>query len=253
MTSRKSLISRVIKKIKPGKMYVNVDGSIIPSPDKRWCGPDFQDDHFYLKSAEREADRLITHLQCTKESRVLDVGCGQGRLPIGILRLLGDVNYHGIDIDRWSIDWCKRYISQDHPLFRFTHLDLYNERYNRKGTRIEEGFHFDVAAKSVDVINLYSVFSHVTEEDMKIYLQAFSRILDDGGKVFFTTFVETDVPDVTINPEGYRLECSGPLHVVRYDKEYLYSILEEYGYSVLKFSYETETDGQSAIYIGKNS
>jgi cyclopropane fatty-acyl-phospholipid synthase-like methyltransferase len=97
MTGNANIIRRAIRKILPRKEYVKVSGSIIPSPDRRYCGPEFKDDDFYLKSAEGEANRLINYFQCTQKSRLLDVGCGQGRLPIGILRVIAEINYAGID------------------------------------------------------------------------------------------------------------------------------------------------------------
>lgn len=248
-----NVIRKAIRKTLLRKEYVKVSGSIIPSPDRRGCGPEFRDDNFYLKSAEGEANRLMNHLQCTQKSRVLDVGCGRGRLPIGILRVMGEIDYTGIDVDRRSIDWCKRYIERNHPCFQFKHLNLYNERYNKSGVRIDEDFHFEAGPRSVDIIYLLSVFSHTTERDMRAYLKDFSRILDDRGKIFFTTFVERDVPNVSINPESYRLKCYGPLHIVRYNKDYLFSILNESGYSILSFTYGMEADGQSAIYLSKKS
>jgi len=129
--------------------------------------------------------------------------------------------------------------------------EKYNKKYNKKGIPLDTGFRFPLDDESVDIINLFSVFSHTTESDTKIYLGNFHRILKANGKVFFTTFVEDDVPDVSINPENYRLKCSGPLHIVRYGKAYLFGLLGAMGYSVMDFSYATETDGQSAIYLGR--
>ena len=107
------------------------------------------------------------------------------------------------------------------------------------------------AGNSVDIIYLFSVFSHTTEDDMKVYLKDFARILNKGCKMFFTTFVEYNVPNVSINPENYHLKCSGPLHIVRYNKDYLFYALSEYGYAILNFTHRTEADGQSAIYLCK--
>ena len=233
--------------------FVAVSGSIIPSPDRRWCGPEFKDDQWYIQSSEHEAMRLIDHFQCNLKTRVLDVGCGQGRLPIGILRKIGDLHYQGIDIDQWSINWCKRYIERDHSSFVFKHLNIYNERYNKHGEKIDNSFRLDIASKSFDIIYLFSVFSHTTEEDMEVYLKEFYRILDENGKIFFTTFVEEGVPDFSINPDGYRLDCSGPLHIVRYNKDYLLSILDDCGFSLQSFTYATEADGQSALYLKKKN
>jgi SAM-dependent methyltransferase len=156
MARNRNIFRSMVRKVLPEKEYVHVSGSTIASPDMRWCGPEFKDDDFYLKSAEGEANRLVNHFQCTQDSRVLDVGCGQGRLPIGILRVIGKTNYVGIDVDRKSVDWCKRYIERDHPSFKFEHLNLYNERYNRNGIKMGDGFRFDIESKSVVFSDIYS-------------------------------------------------------------------------------------------------
>ena len=85
---------------------------------------------------------------------------------------------------------------------------------------------------------------------MRIYLKEFLRILDKEGKIFFTTFVEPNVLEILINPDNYVLKkYSGPLHVVRYNKSYLFSIFDELGYSIEDFTHATETNGQSTIYL----
>ena len=86
---------------------------------------------------------------------------------------------------------------------------------------------------------------------MRIYLKEFDRILRDNGFIFFTTFVEENVPDITFNPENYSIKCSGPLHIVRYNKEYIFSIIEEYGFTIVNFAKSVEVDGQSGLYLGK--
>ena len=170
---------------------------------------------------------------------------GQGRLPISILRVIGEINYIGLDVHQTSIDWCKYYIERVHPSFQFKHINVYNERYNQNGRKLESDFRFELEPESVDIVYLFSVFSHTTDEDMRVYFRDFSRILANKGKIFFTTFVEEDVPNISINPENYRAACSGPLHIVRYSKSYLFSILDESGYSILDFAHGTEIGGQS--------
>jgi SAM-dependent methyltransferase len=246
-----NLLRAAVHHVAPTPDHLEVDGSVIATPDRRWCGPEFKDDRYYLASAEAEARRLVEHFGCTRDSRVLDIGCGQGRLPIGLLRVVGALDYLGIDVDEGSVDWCRRHIRQAHPSFRFQHLDLHNERYNPGGVRLDERFRFDAADASRDIVYLYSVFSHTTEQDACAYLRDFRRVLADGGGVFFTTFVETGVPDFEVNPSGYRLRCSGPLHVVRYERDYLFGIVDELGYELADFSHATEADGQSALYLRK--
>ena len=130
--------AKFVKKIFPKAKYVKYCDTTIPPPDKRCCGPEFKDARFYLKSAEAEATRLVNHFRCNNKSRILNIGFGQGRLPIGILRVIGEIDYIGIDVHSESIAWCKRYIGQKHRSFRFNYLDVYNERYNRNGSRLDK-------------------------------------------------------------------------------------------------------------------
>jgi len=248
----KKLLTSTRKVISLSKDYVVFSGSILPAPDIRWCGPEFKDNSYYLQSTESEATRLVTQFGCNKNSRILDIGCGQGRLPIGILRVIGELDYTGIDVDAKSINWCKHHIESKHPSFKFYHYNIANARYNKRGVSLRESFRFGLPDNSIDIIYLFSVFSHMTEADMRIYLSEFRRVLDSEGKVFFTTFVEEKVPNYSINPDGYVFNrCSGNLHVVRYEKNYLFTIIRENGFIVEKFTHRTEADNQSTIYLGK--
>jgi ubiquinone/menaquinone biosynthesis C-methylase UbiE len=240
-------IRGAIARAVPRRDHVRVDGSIIPAPDRRWCGTEFRDDAFYLESARREARRLRDQLQCTPQSSVLDVGCGQGRLAIGLLREVGALAYTGIDIHRPSIDWCHRHIQRHHASYRFLHLDVRNERYNPAGAALDDAFRFPLDDHTVDIVYLYSVFSHMTEQDMRVYLREFAHVLHPDGRVWLTGFIEEDVPDVSINPPDYRVTCSGPLHVVRYERQYLFGVFEAHGFTVLAYDHGTEADCQSAV------
>ena len=243
------MINDLIALIYPKREYTTVDGSIIASPDRRYCGKEFKDDNYYIKSAEKEGKKLVDNFQINQQSTLLDIGCGQGRLPIGLERILGDINYIGVDVDKFSIKWCNKYINKNFPSFKFSHLNLYNERYNNKGIKFNNDFRFDFENDYFDVIYLYSVFSHTTQEDLIIYLKEFSRIIKTDGQIFFTTFVEENAVDYMVNPEDYYLKISGPLHVVRYNKKYLFSIIENLGFVVSKFDYGNESNGQSGLYL----
>ncbi len=192
----------------------------------------------------------MERLECNKDSHVVDIGCGQGRLAIGLLREVGALNYVGFDVSKTSIDWCKKHIQRCHPSFRFFHLDVENERYNPTGKSIPNDFRFPLMDSRVDVAYLWSVFTNMRPEHMRIYLSDISRIMRMGGSVFLTAFVEKGVPAVSINPSDYvPFEYGGPLHVVRYEEEHLFSAFRERGLIVHDFQHHKGMYNQSEIYL----
>jgi SAM-dependent methyltransferase len=192
---------------------------------------------------------LIRVVGLGPESCLLDVGCGVGRLPIGILRRLGSIReYWGVDVDDKSLQWCGRFIERSHPTFRFARIDVENQRYNPSGQALTTAFRFPFPDRALDIVYLFSVFSHMNESDLRLYMNEFRRILVRSGKLFFTAFVEENVPRVSVNPPGYRREWSGPLHCVRYEQTFLASVVLEAGFTVDRLEHATEIDGQSAFY-----
>ncbi len=229
---------------------VRHQGQVLPAPHLRSAGPEFKDDAYFLNSARAEATRLVDDLGLTAESRVLEIGCGAGRLPIGLLG--SDVAVHeywGVDVREDVVRWCQRYITARNPSFHFVHVDAQNARYDPDGRAIGKDFRLPVESASFDVIYLYSVFSHMLSDDVRAYLAEFDRLLAPDGRVFFTGFVEDDVPEVSVNPEDYRMAWRGPLHCVRYERRYLEGLATRRGFRIDRVDYAIETDGQSGLFM----
>lgn len=228
--------------------YIQYKHLKLPLRKYRYCGDNIKDDRIFLESAISEVEKLIKHCGLSSKSEMLDVGSGQGRIPIGIIEKLGTIkSYQGVDIDLRSVKWCNRYIGKNNPSFQFSLLNIHNSRYNPKGKHIDNNFRFSFEDNKFDIIYLFSVFSHMLEDEVAIYLKDFKRILKPTGKVLFTTFVEEDVPDVSENPDNYKRAWEGPLHCVRYNKKFLFSLIEACGFKVENFEYGTAHDGQSYI------
>jgi len=223
---------------------------ILPAGYLRVCEKDFLDDKYFLASAQTEARRLVKHLALTVNSRLLDIGCSVGRLPIGIMdKKIKIQEYCGVDVSKKSIQWCKRYLTRNHQNFNFIYLNVRNERYNPKGTPIDRSFRFPFNDQYFDIIYLYSVFSHMTKVDIEFYLKEFKRTISKKGKMFLTVFVEEDVTNMAINPKDYRNKWKGELHCVRYNKSFFTDLLSKYRFKVDRFNYESEPDGQSSFYL----
>ncbi|MFX1503843.1 MAG: class I SAM-dependent methyltransferase [Promethearchaeota archaeon] len=230
--------------------YVKYKNTVLPAKHLRFCGSEFNNDKFFFSSALVEANRLINRFELNINSQLLDVGCGVGRLPIGILNRLGDIKkYNGIDVSARAIEWCQRFINRWHPNFQFKHIDMENPRYNPQGKKVKNNFSLPFKNREFDIIYLYSVFSHMKMDDIQLYLKEFSRLLEPSGKIFLTAFIEENVPDMEINPPHYRMTWSGPLHCVRYNKEFFKSILKNHNFTIDSFEYGNETNGQSAFYL----
>ena len=108
----KSIIHQLLDKI-PFTSSVKFNGVNLPPRRRRWCGPEFRDDAFFLESAISEAKRLKFEFGLADNKHVLDIGCGFGRLPIGLMQVYNSLNYIGIDVHKPSISWCKNFIGKD--------------------------------------------------------------------------------------------------------------------------------------------
>ena len=86
-------------------------------------------------------------------------------------------------------------------------------------------------------------------EDVKFYLGEMHKLLTPGGTIYTTAFVEESVPEIEENPDGYLDEdCVGPLHRVRYEKNYLLNLFKTAGFDLIDFQYRgIERTDQSII------
>lgn len=245
-------LSKLAARVQRRYVVDSVDhgGLILPAGHLRTGGPDFQDNDYYIRSARAEADRLIQSWDLTTTTRLLDVGCGTGRLAIGFLSCLGDMTYYrGLDVNPASVQWCTHHINALHHGFQFIRVDVQNTRYNPAGQQISEQLRLPFSAGEFEGIYLYSVFSHMEMWDIQHYLAEFYRLLKPGGRVFLTAFVEEHVPDMSVNPENYRRNWQGALHCVRFEQHFFETLLTAPGFRIDRFDYGQETDGQSAFYL----
>ncbi len=229
---------------------ITYNGIRLPPKHLRYCGKDFHDNGHFLKSSIREANRLMEEMNANQSCTVLDIGCGVGRLAIGLKTELPNLKqYYGVDISKKSIAWCKKYLESSSLNYKFILLDMKNDLYNKDGKELTEGILLPFKEKEIDIIYLYSVFSHMKTNDIVKYLKEFKRILNLNGKIFFTAFVEEDVENEMENPKNYIMEWSMPLHCVRFNRRYLEGLLEQAGFKIYAFEYALETDRQSGVYV----
>ena len=122
--------------------------------------------------------------------RVLDVGCGIGRMAVPLTEYLeGKGSYEGFDVSREGVAWCRRAISTRFPHFRFLHVDVANSEYNPGGRVAPGGFRFPYPDASFDFVFATSLFTHLLPDAAARYLAEIGRVLAPGGRAFATAFL----------------------------------------------------------------
>jgi ubiquinone/menaquinone biosynthesis C-methylase UbiE len=107
--------------------------------------------------------------------RVIDLGCGSGRLASALHQDSVQVSYVGIDIIKALL----KYAKQKAPTYEFIlHRDL----------------NIPQKDASADMVSAFSLFTHLTQAETYIYLEECMRVLKPGGKIVFS-FLEFAEPD----------------------------------------------------------
>jgi SAM-dependent methyltransferase len=134
--------------------------------------------------------RYFTELgELKPEHRVLEVGCGIGRMARPLTKYLTTGSYEGIDIVPRGIRWCQRNISNRHPNFHFQLADIQNLMYNPRGRCQPAQYEFPFDDGRFDFIYLTSVFTHLQRREIEHYMAEIARTLHPGGRCLITFFL----------------------------------------------------------------
>ena len=119
----------------------------------------------------------------TPKSHVLDFGCGWGRVFRFFMRDVPRANLYGVDCMPFAIELCEK--TNQWGQFRL----------------ISPLPPCDLPSNTFDLVYLYSVFSHLSEEAEDLWLTEFNRIMRPGGVLIATTW-----------PRDYIERCEGARH-----------------------------------------
>jgi SAM-dependent methyltransferase len=141
--------------------------------------------------------------------RVLDIGCGVGRIALPLTGYLGQGgSYDGFDIMPEMIDWCTANITAQHPSFRF-HVAEVNSSISAIVADAEaSNYRFPFDDATFDFAYAGSLFTHLTPDGTENYLRETARTLRPGGKLVATFNMFNDETQRRV--PGKRLEQYWP-------------------------------------------
>lgn len=176
------------------------------------------------------------------DDRVLDVGCGLGRVALPIAHLLGPHGrYDGFDTSSEYIDWCRRNLPLDPARFGFHEFDIHSSHYNEDGSIAAEAFTFPWPPDSFSLAIAVSLFTHLSAAATKNYLHEIARTLEPNGRLFASFYVldsqslplaeagTTDPKFTARHDEGMIGDRDNPDAAVAFDAEWVAETLSSAG------------------------
>jgi SAM-dependent methyltransferase len=150
---------------------------------------DFVGHSDFVATGDEFLEHFVALGGLTAQQRVLDVGCGIGRMARPLAGFLHDGgSYDGFDINPQGIDWCVSHY-RDRPSFRFRLADLHNSVYNPSGAVPAIDYRFPYDDGAFDFVFATSVFTHLVSDEALHYLDEVTRVLVPGGCMLLTFFV----------------------------------------------------------------
>ncbi|HEY5976320.1 MAG TPA: methyltransferase domain-containing protein [Solirubrobacterales bacterium] len=134
-------------------------------------------------------EHFVEYGGLSPDDRVLDMGCGIGRMAIPLTGYLQDGSYKGFDVGKEMIRWCQHRITPEHPSFDFTWAPIYNAKYNPFGTVSALEYEFPYPDDHFDFALATSLFTHMARAEVQHYLEELSRVLKPEGRAFLTFFL----------------------------------------------------------------
>lgn len=150
---------------------------------------------------------FIDHARLHNKSKVLDIGCGTGRIAKQMLNFLDGGSYTGIDVNRRFIEYCQN--TYKSKKFKFDHIDLQHDEYNVNGKIDQRNFTLPYKNGAFNFVCAVAIFNHCNFSCISRYIEEISRVLSQQG-TFFGTFI-------LLNQQSMEIIDSKTKHPFKFD------------------------------------
>lgn len=127
-------------------------------------------------------EKMVKDLNITKSSRVLDIGCGRGRVAAHIATASGGAFVHGINIDPTQLASARAHAKS---------IPFLNQRLSFTQGNFNNPLPYENAIFDA----LYQIQVLTYAKDMDALAQEMFRVLKDGGRISFLDWVVLDQYD----------------------------------------------------------
>ena len=185
---------------------------------------------------------IVTYAGLKSGMKLIDYGCGSGRLASSLATAQLKVDYVGIDIVDDLLKYAKSKSPKEYTFLRHQELNV------------------PVVDNSADMICAFSLFTHLLQAESYIYMKDMYRVLKRGGKLVFS-FLEFDVPshwevfEATV--ESQRTNTAPHLNMFM-EKKAIHQWAKHIGYTVVELingdinHFEGRALGQSVAILEKS-
>lgn len=199
---------------------------------------------WYLTSSNAMWLYFFSKGYASSNSVILDIGSGIGRSAVGLrdFQYHGagfTGHYHGFDVDKDMLAWCRDNFPKDH--FTFTFVDAKSSIYSPDAEPTETTLDVGAHQGQVDFVFSQSLFTHLLEEDLRQYLAKSFDAMRPGGVIAMTFFCMDDLRDLEILGGRWTFKHQvGPAFIenekypeaaVAYDRSWMIQAFEEAGFT----------------------